>query len=82
MKVITTQTITIEQVKHEAKENQDKQDQAVLREIRLINAGLICCQTYTEPVEGDREGRLRHCPHCMANYKLRKEDLGLLRGVR
>jgi hypothetical protein len=29
--------------------------------------------------EKERETRYI-CPHCMANYKLRKEDLDLLRG--
>ena len=62
----------------ENQEYGEEQDSKVLREIRLINSGLMCCAQYTELVPGDRSGRLRHCPCCMANYKVREEDMELL----
>jgi hypothetical protein len=76
--VIITQVkadLTISKMEITEKQEQDRE---VLREIRLINAGIICCQQYTEPVEGDRSGRLRHCPCCMANYKIREKDMELI----
>ena len=67
------ETVAKEEIKHEIELNTDVQE-----EIKLTNAGIICCNMRTETVEGDSTGRLRFCPYCGAFKKIRVEDLYLL----